>query len=234
LSHDLEVLADGEWAARAAGLFETTVRPGMRLCLPTGDTVRPFYHEVARRMTLEGVQIFLLDEFGGLPEGDPGRCEVMIRRDLIDRVSGSPTVIMPDVDAADPGLESRRYADALRDGGIDLALVGLGGNGHIGMNEPGSTPDLVTRVVDLAASTTEHALHYGATSAPTWGITVGLAELLDSSELWLLVTGKHKQEILARSLEGPVSPEVPASLLRRHPNLTVLADESASLGLSRG
>jgi glucosamine-6-phosphate deaminase len=231
LSHELEIIPDEEWAARTAGLFDERVRPGIRVCLPTGDTVRPFYHEVAKRSTLEGVEIFLLDEFGGLPADDPGRCEAMLNRDLVDRLRGSPTVRLPDVDASDPALASRRYADLVGDGGIDLALVGLGGNGHIGMNEPGSRPDLPTRVVDLEPSTIDHALHYGATAAPTWGITLGLAELLDSRELWLLVTGKHKREILARSLEGAIGPEVPASFLRGHPNLVVLADESASVGL---
>jgi glucosamine-6-phosphate deaminase len=234
LSHRLEVMPDDAWAARAAEAFEQRVRPGLRLCLPTGDTVRPFYREVAERATLEGVEVFLLDEFGGLPEGDPGRCEELIKRDLLDRLSVAPMIRLPDVDATDPDAESLRYGDLVADGGIDLAIVGLGGNGHIGMNEPGSTPDLVTRVVNLASSTTEHALLYGATSAPTWGITIGLAELLQAGEVWLLVTGKHKQEILAKSLEGPIGPGVPASYLRRHPNLIVMADESAALGLNRG
>jgi glucosamine-6-phosphate deaminase len=234
LSHNLEVFPDETWVARAAVLFEKRVRPGLRLCLPTGDTVRPFYREVARRTTLEDVQIFLLDEFGGLPVDDPGRCEVMFERDLVARLSAAPTVRLPDVDAADLALECRRYSDLLRDGGIDLAIVGLGRNGHIGMNEPGSTPDLATRVVDLASSTGRHALDYGATASPTWGITVGLAELLETRELWLMVTGRSKSEILARSLEGPIGPAIPASLLREHPNFTVLADESASIELGRG
>jgi glucosamine-6-phosphate deaminase len=234
LSPELEIFPDEVWAARAAELFDAKTGPGMRICLPTGDTVRSFYREVARRSTLEGVQVFLLDEFGGLPPGDPGRCGAMIKRDLLDHVTGSPIVRGPNVDAPDPDLESRRYAELLGDGGIDLALVGLGSNGHIGMNEPGSTPDQPTRVVTLASSTMDHALHYGATAAPKWGITVGLLELLESRELWLLVTGSHKQEILAKSLEGAIGPDVPASLLRRHPRLTVLVDESASAGLSRG
>lgn len=234
MSHKLEVYPDASWAGAVADLLVERARPGLRLCIPTGDTVRPLYRELAGRTDLEGVQLFLLDEFGGLPEGDPGRCAVMITHDLLDRLDQAPSIMAPDVDSPEPGLAARRYGSLVADGGIDLALVGLGGNGHVGMNEPGSAPDSETRVVELARSTAEHAREYGATAAPRWGITIGLLELLRAGELWLLVTGEHKSEILARSLEGPIGPEVPASLLRRHPDLRVLADESAALGLRRG
>ena len=234
MSHRLEVYPDDVWAASVADLLVERLRPGLRLCLPTGDTVRPLYRELAVRTDLEGVQLFLLDEFGGLPAGDPGRCEVMIAHDLLDRLSPAPSIIGPDVDTPDPVQAARRYGRLVADGGIDLALVGLGGNGHVGMNEPGSSLDSETRVVELARSTVEHAREYGATTAPGWGITIGLSELLRAGELWLLVTGEHKSEILTRSLEGRIGPEVPASLLRQHSHLSVLADGSAALGLRRG
>lgn len=227
MSVDVKIFADADWASQVAGRFDQQVGPGTRICLPTGDTVRPFFAEVARRTDLAGVQIFMLDEFGGLPEDDPGRCESMIKRDLLDHARGSPRTRLPDVDAADPVHEAYRYADLLDDGGIDLAIVGLGRNGHVGMNEPGATSDLTTRVVELAPSTSQHATHYGATTTPTWGITVGLAELLAARELWLLVTGGHKSDILRRTLNDPVGPELPATQLRQHENLTIFADESA-------
>ncbi len=75
MSHRLEVYPDDSWAGAVAELLVERARPGLRLCLPTGDTVRPLYRELAGRTDLGGVQLFLLDEFGGLPEGDPGRCE---------------------------------------------------------------------------------------------------------------------------------------------------------------
>lgn len=230
----LEVIPEDSWATEVAAVFAERVERSLRVCLPTGDTVRTLYHVVAKETSLDGVSIFLLDEFGGLPKNDPGRCETMIRSDLLDRASGSPSFSLPDVDAADPAEAALRYAAQLADGGIDLAVVGLGANGHVGMNEPGTTDDLRTRVVTLAPSTIEHAATYGATSAPTWGITVGVAELLEARELWLLVTGSHKREILARALDGPIGPAIPASLLRAHPNFTVFADDAASLKLSRG
>lgn len=223
----VQVIADSDWAEYVAEEFDQRVGHGSRICLPTGDTVRPFFAEVATRTDLDGVQIFMLDEFGGLPEDDPGRCEAMIKRDLLQHVRGSPRTRLPDVDAADPVHEAYRYADLLDDGGIDLAIVGLGRNGHVGMNEPGATADLTTRVVELEPSTSEHAAHYGATDTPTWGITVGIAELLTARELWLLVTGEHKSDVLNRALNDPIGPEIPATQLRDHHNFTVFADESA-------
>ncbi|HXV71080.1 MAG TPA: glucosamine-6-phosphate deaminase [Acidimicrobiia bacterium] len=227
MSLQVEIQPDDVWAGTLADRFAKTVRKGARLCLATGSTVAPFYRAVAEKVSLGGVTLFLLDEFGGLPGGDPGRCETMIRRDLLSRASGRPRFRLPDIDAADPHREAGRYGDLIDDGGLDLAIVGLGMNGHIGMNEPGSTPDLTTRVVDLDPITSETATTYGATDKPTWGITVGMAELLRSRELWLLVTGSHKREILRRTLDDPIGPDVPASFLRNHPNATLVADESA-------
>jgi len=227
VSLEIEVHDDDAWAEVVATRFAKTVAGSERLCLATGATVTPFYAAVSRQTSLDGLTIFLLDEFGGLAQDDPGRCEAMIRRDLLSIAPGRPSVHLPDVDASDPDHEADRYADLIDDGGFDLAIVGLGNNGHIGMNEPGSTADLMTRVVDLASSTSANAASYGASATPTWGITVGLAELLAATELWLLVTGTHKREILRRTLEDPIGPTVPATFLRGHPNAKLFADVSA-------
>jgi len=153
----------------------------------------------------------------------------MLTKDLLDRSDGSPLVHAPDVDAADPGEAAARYGELVASSGIDLAVVGIGGNGHIGMNEPGSTIEQQTRVVDLSPMTSEGALSYGATVMPTWGITVGMAELMAAGELWVLATGGHKTDILNRALHGPVDPEAPASFLTEHDNCTFFVDESAGI-----
>ena len=227
MSLEVEILADDEWAEVAADRFTETIKGTERLCLATGSTTAPLYAAVAEKTGLDGLTMFLLDEFGGLPEDDPGRCETMIRRDLLSEATGRPRVRLPDVDAVDPDNEADRYGDQIGDGGLDLAIVGLGLNGHIGMNEPGSTADLTTRVVELDPVTAENALSYGATATPTWGITVGLAELLGAHELWLLVTGSHKGDILRRTLDESIGPDLPATFLREHANATLFADESA-------
>lgn len=225
----VEVFVDQKWAEQTGERFAESLRPGMRLCLPTGETTTPFYAEVAKLTSLDDVVVFLLDEFGGLPEDDPGRCLAMIRRDLLDPANGEPEVHAPDVDAPDPAQAAERYRESIVDGGIQLAIVGLGANGHIGMNEPGSTPDLATRVVALDPSTSTHAHRYGVTITPTWGITVGMSELMAADEVWVLVTGSHKTDILNRTLHGPVDAEVPATFLTEHSNCTFFVDESAGL-----
>lgn len=203
------------------------MEPAARVLLATGATMVPFYERVAETVPLAGLTMFLLDEFGGLPDGDAGRCVSMIRRHLLDRLDVEPVVHAPDVDAGDLDQACRDYRGLLAHG-VDLAIVGLGQNGHIGMNEPGSGADEPTRVVELARSTSEHASEYGASRAPTWGITVGLRELLAARHVWLLVTGAHKREILSRTLAGPIDSDVPATLLRRHPRMIVFADASAA------
>jgi glucosamine-6-phosphate deaminase len=119
--------------------------------------------------------------------------------------------------------------------GLDLAVLGLGMNGHVGFNEPGSSPDDPSRLVRLAVSSREAATaRYGASSVPTAGITVGLARLLETEECWLLVTGERKAQILRRALDEPEGPDCPASYLRRHQRLTVFADEAAASLLHQG
>jgi glucosamine-6-phosphate deaminase len=180
-------------------------------------------------VSLGDATIFLLDEFGGLPRDDPGRCESMIRRDLFDLVESEAELMVPDVDADDPAAEAARYQTAIEDGGLDLVILGLGGNGHLGMNEPGSGRDSGTRVVSLASSTSDHAREsYGVSVPPQWGITVGLGQLLAAGELWLVVTGAHKAEVFKETMTAPIAPETPSTFLREHPHATVLADESAA------
>ena len=111
--------------------------------------------------------------------------------------------------------------------GVDLAVVGLGTNGHVGTNEPGSAADSRSRMVELAPSTRDGSLAYGAETPPTHALTMGIGTLLDADEIWLLVTGSHKASILEAVRNGPITPAVPASLLRHHPRLVVLADDDA-------
>jgi glucosamine-6-phosphate deaminase len=154
----------------------------------------------------------------------------MLARDLLDRAGGHPLVQAPEVDAAEPKEAAERYGRLVGDGGIDLAIVGLGANGHIGMNEPGATAEMGTRVVTLAPTTAENARRYGASVTPTWGITVGIAELMAARAVWVLVTGSHKTDILKRTLHGAVDSEVPATFLTEHSACTFFVDQAALTG----
>ncbi len=184
------------------------------------------YREIAATADLSRSELLLVDEFG-LPAGHPARCDEMIGRHLLDLLPAPPAAVHTvDVDAADLAAECRRYERLAA--GLDLTLLGLGGNGHVGLNEPGSAEGSRTRVVELAPETAAHADTYGAGAAPAWGVTMGIATLLGSAEIWLLVTGAHKAAILRRVLDGPIGPDVPATFLRRHPNAVVLADDAAA------
>ena len=224
--HDAE-----EWGADVGALLVRRMdeRNGIRLCLPTGDTPQPGYAAFASMGgRLDGTEVFLLDEFV-LPDGHPARCDEMLARALLDHLDAPPrTLHQLDPSAESLADECDRYEALVADGGLDLTLLGLGGNGHLGLNEPGTEADSATRVVDLHQQTIAHAADYGRGAAPTRGMTLGLRAILASEEIWLLVTGSHKASILHRALAGPVGPGVPASYLQTHPNVSVIADEAAA------
>jgi glucosamine-6-phosphate deaminase len=226
----IEVFPPGEWAGRVADLWIDRLRsdPGLRMCLPTGVTPRPLYREMAaRKPDLSRTEAFVLDEFIGLPPGDPARCDVMFDRDLVSLLDRPPVVRSLDPAAADLDEEAARYEEAISAGGLDLTLLGLGRNGHVGLNEPGSTASERVRVVGLHPTTMRYAAETSAV-VPKQGLTLGLGNILESREVWLLVTGSDKAEILVRAVEGPVGPEVPAAYLQTHPNCVLFADEPAA------
>jgi glucosamine-6-phosphate deaminase len=226
----LEVLPADSWAeAVSSALIDRLEPSGLRLCLATGATPLPVYARLPGD-ALALSTVFLLDEFGDLPQGHRGRCETMLRTGLLDRVPAG-AFHFPNVDAPDLEVECRRYRDLINDGGLDLAVLGLGTNGHLGFNEPGSTADQPTRAVELTEETMEGARKYGADPPPTWGLAVGLAEILAAREVWLLVTGSGKAAVLAQVINDEMTDQVPATLLRLHPNAVIWADEPAAARL---
>jgi glucosamine-6-phosphate deaminase len=231
MSFRLDVLPPERWADAVAADLAERLReePELRLCLPTGSTPAPLYAALVRSTEpslWSAATIVLLDEYLGLPPGDPARGGDRLRRELVDHVKPARFVAI-DADAADPEAAARAH-DAVAAEGLDLTLLGLGLNGHIGLDEPGSPADCETRVVTLTPRSQEVAAGYGAGATPQRGITLGIARLLESREIWLLVTGERKADILESALRGPEGPDVPASFLRRHPNLRVVADEPAA------
>jgi glucosamine-6-phosphate deaminase len=232
----LEIVPAAAFGEHVAGLLADRLAAAPRLvvCLPTGSTPLPVYAalpgELARRgLDAGAATVVLLDEYLALPAGHVARCDATLRRTLLSRLDPSPAFIAFDVDEAPPDVTCARMDAAIAAaGGLDLVVLGLGANGHIGMNEPGSAADSPTRVVELTPSTREASIGYGATEPPSHGVTLGMAAILGAREIWLLATGAHKRSILAATVDGPVTPGVPSSLLRGHPGLRLIADDAAA------
>ena len=211
------------------------------MCLPTGQTPIPAYDQLPAAMRARGASaaratIVVLDDYLGLPQGHPGGSREVLRAAVVDRLSPPPAGFVAfDVDDPSPTDACRRFDAAVAAaGGLDLVVLGLGRNGHVGVNEPGSAADSPTRVVELTA---RHAGRVrGGTASiqpPSHGVTLGMGAILAAPEVWLLVTGAAKAAVLAEALEGRVTESLPASLLQRHPRLTVIADEPAAAALRR-
>jgi glucosamine-6-phosphate deaminase len=157
----------------------------------------------------------------------------MLRRGLLDHVD-LPAAQFHSIDTTTSDIDRfcTDYDAELARGGLDLTLLGIGMNGHLGMNEPGASRTGATQRVELHASTIAASVRYlSHTNTPTWGITVGLGPLLASKEIWLLATGANKANIVRRALTGPVGTDVPATLLRDHPNCIVWVDDAAAASI---
>jgi glucosamine-6-phosphate deaminase len=208
------------------------VKPGLTLGLPTGQTPLGMYEELIRKHRSEAldfstVKTFNLDEYVGISADDPHSYHAYMRANLFDHVNVSPhnTHIPDGSPGVDPAVECARYENLIRQsGGIDLLIVGIGVNGHIGFNEPGSPFDSRTRVVTLATETIQKA---GKDIPPT-AITMGIGTILDSDRILLVAAGINKAEIVGRALRGPVSEAVPASALQLHSDVIVIMDEEAA------
>ena len=227
-------------SASAAHAIVDAVHAGARtLLLATGRSPMRVYEMLAESKArgtfpTESLNIVQLDEYWGLSDGDERRLDRWLERSVIgpwdileDRVIRFDTAL------PDPDLACERVAAAIeRVGGLDLALLGLGPNGHLGFNEPPSSPSSGTRPVTLTAeSIVSNGSYWGGPQhSPRQAVTVGLDAILTAGRVMLVVTGAHKQEILRRALSDPPTPEIPASYLQLHPDVTVFADESALPG----
>lgn len=205
------------------------------LVLPTGNTPLGMFRELigaARRgeADFSAARIAMLDEYTGIAQDDRRRLYHWIRRALFDPIGVQASAVTAFDPEAEPEAEARRVEERIAgQGGIDLAVLGLGPNGHVGMNEPGSAFDSRTRLVTLApASIRSNAAYWGSEAdVPRQGLTLGLGTLGEARSLLLIVGGAGKATILEQVLNGTRSTEVPATALRSHPACTVIADRAA-------
>jgi glucosamine-6-phosphate deaminase len=237
LPDDLEV------AAVAADAIEALVRakPDAVLGLATGSSPLPVYDELARRHRRQGLDFarvrgFGLDEYVGLAPGHPQSYAEVLRRDFARRLEIDPAnVTVPDGAAADLPAACRDFEQAIRDsGGVDLQLLGVGTDGHIGFNEPASSLVSRTRIKTLTGQTRRDNARFFSDpgEVPHHVVTQGLGTILEARHAILVATGVRKAEAVRNLVEGPLAAFCPASVLQLHPHATVLVDEAAASGLA--
>ncbi|MFN8490479.1 MAG: glucosamine-6-phosphate deaminase [Caldilineaceae bacterium] len=225
--------------SRAAADFVTDftkAKPNATLVLPTGDSPLGLYRELIARQQ-QGVfdpshlRIFQLDEYLGVAPDDERSLYGWVKRAFLDPLHIPPGNVVRLVgDVPDPAAACRAYHEAvLAAGGLDLALLGLGPNGHLGYNDPPADAASTTRVLNLTESSLQGAARYfgGLDRVPRQALTCGMDLLLGARQKLLIVSGAHKREILRQSLIGPLTPEVPASYLQQASAVTIIADEAA-------
>ena len=208
-------------------------RPDLLICLASGDTPTGTYSLLAGAPErLARARFIQLDEWAGLGPDDPASCA-----DYLERTVRKPLAVNTDRwngirgDAPDAAAECRRVAAALEDAGpIDLCILGLGRNGHLGLNEPAESFDPSCHVAMLAEQSRGHPMLAGTNDSVREGLTLGLGDILRSRRILLLVSGAAKREPMAGLAERRITPQLPASFLWLHGDAVCLCDEDAVAG----
>lgn len=204
------------------------------LMVAAGNSPLDLYSRLAaRRLNLAHLRVFALDEYVGVPLNEPRNCANLLRR-TVGKAWGIPQEQFHAVSSErESALESvldheRRIEDA---GGLDVLILGLGQNGHLGFNEPGSAFDSPGRLLELEPISVEaNRKWFNGEHAPTHGVTVGMKTVLSARRILLLAFGPHKSNAVSAMTGGPITPLCPASFLRTHPDVTVFLDTAAAAG----
>jgi glucosamine-6-phosphate deaminase len=221
-----------------ADIFDRAVRSGATtLGLATGSSPLSVYRDLIRRhreedLSFSAAQAFLLDEYVGLPPSHPQSYAHVIRAEFTDHIDIDAARVHSPNGVADDIFAAAEQYDALiaRSGPVDVQLLGIGANGHIGFNEPGSSLGSRTRVATLTEQTRQDNARFFTSidEVPRHVITQGLGTIGAARHLVLIATGSHKAAAIAAAVEGAVTASCPASVLQLHPHVTVVVDETAA------
>jgi galactosamine-6-phosphate isomerase len=209
--------------------------PEPLFCAASGDSPKGLYKELADKANAASINIsnwyFVgLDEWMGLDADEEGSCRYMLNKDLFHPLHVKEEMICCfDGKTDDATKECERIENFIQQhNGIDVAILGLGMNGHIGLNEPGTSPLFRSHVVDIAETTkTVGQKYFSKPQILTKGITLGLATLMKAKNLFLVVSGEKKAAILKEALQQAPTEDIPATLIREHHNLYIYADKAA-------
>lgn len=227
-----------DMSRKAANIISAQVimKPNCVLGLATGSTPIGTYDQLVEwynkgDMDFSEVTTVNLDEYKGLPRTNDQSYYYFMHQHLFDRVNIDPErTNVPNGMEPDAEKECGRYEELIRSlGGVDLQLLGLGHNGHIGFNEPGEAFEKETHCVDLTESTIEANKRFFASAddVPKQAYTMGIKTIMQAKKILIVVNGENKADIVERAFFGPVTPEVPASILQLHNDVTLVGDEAA-------
>lgn len=227
-----------EMSRKAAGIIAAQIimKPDCVLGLATGSSPIGLYDQLVKwyekgDLDFSQVSSVNLDEYRGLKPEDDQSYDYFMHKYLFDRVNIDPAnTNVPDGMAQNAEEECIRYEELIAAyGGVDLQLLGMGHNGHIGFNEPGPVFEKMTHCVDLTESTIEANKRFFASAedVPRQAYSMGIGTIMKAKKILVVVSGEDKAEMLAKAFLGDVTPEVPASILQMHPDVTVVADEAA-------
>ena len=227
-----------DMSRKAANIISAQVimKPNCVLGLATGSTPIGTYDQLVEwynkgDLDFSEVTTVNLDEYKGLPRTNDQSYYYFMHQHLFDRVNIDPErTNVPNGMEPDAEKECGRYEELIRSlGGVDLQLLGLGHNGHIGFNEPGEAFEKETHCVDLTERTIEANKRFfaSANDVPKQAYTMGIKTIMQAKKILIVVNGENKADIVERAFFGPVTPEVPASILQLHNDVTVVGDEEA-------
>ena len=227
-----------DMSRKAANIISAQVimKPNCVLGLATGSTPIGTYDQLVEwynkgDLDFSEVTTVNLDEYKGLPRTNDQSYYYFMHQHLFDRVNIDPErTNVPNGMEPDAEKECGRYEEMIRSlGGVDLQLLGLGHNGHIGFNEPGEAFEKETHCVDLTESTIEANKRFFASAddVPKQAYTMGIKTIMQAKKILIVVNGENKADIVERAFFGPVTPEVPASILQLHNDVTLVGDEEA-------
>ncbi|MFY0520341.1 glucosamine-6-phosphate deaminase [Lysinibacillus sp. UGB7] len=229
----IEVNSYDEMSTVAANIFtkQLKVTPASILGLATGGSPVGMYKELVKRQqagdfSFKDIKTFNLDEYVGLDQSSPASYWTFMHENLFNHVDiNEENIHLPNGKVVDLAAECVAYDARIADaGGIDLQLLGIGVNGHIGFNEPGTPFASLTHIVELTASTrTENAIYFDdPADVPTQAITMGIQSIMNAKAIVLIAFGEKKLEAIEKLQSGVVTEEFPASQLLNHPNVTVI------------
>ncbi len=237
----MKISVSDSFEAMSQNAFEEIIQLMQRnkqplICTASGDSPAGLYKEIVshvknNRLDVSNWHFVSLDEWAGMNANDEGSCRFHLNNQLFHPLQiPDDKICFFDGRAKDLENECSKVEDCIQQHeGIDVAIVGLGLNGHVGMNEPGTSAELKSHVAEIDPQTQQVGQKYFKEQRLiTHGITLGIASIMNARNVVLLVSGKHKADILKKVLEGEISKQLPASLLRKHPSFFVFADKEAA------